>query len=150
MMPGEPATWSEDGSGDYDDPMWDPFWQAAIDLGLPLGFHILTSRASAFESRPRVRGSTDSLRLSAVFKTSWALSSTAGYLNGTLTSRWCVLRLMLAGCRTTCIEWITHGSDIGTGWRQASNYSGCRRSTSQSTFTPHSKTTGRRFVSPSR
>ncbi|MEC8502236.1 MAG: amidohydrolase, partial [Actinomycetota bacterium] len=22
MMPGEPATWSEDGSGDYDDPMW--------------------------------------------------------------------------------------------------------------------------------
>lgn len=53
MMPGEPATWSEDGSGDYDDPMWDPFWQAAIDLGLPLSFHILTSRASAFESRPR-------------------------------------------------------------------------------------------------
>ncbi|MFZ8821610.1 MAG: amidohydrolase family protein [Ilumatobacteraceae bacterium] len=53
MMPGEPATWSEDGSGAYDDPMWDPFWQAAIDLGLPLSFHILTSRASAFESRPR-------------------------------------------------------------------------------------------------
>ena len=148
MMPGEPATWSEDGSGDYDDPMWDPFWQAAIDLGLPLVF--IFSRLGPAHSRvAAVRGSTDSLRLS-VFKTSWALSSTAGYLNGTLTSRWCVLRLMLAGCRTTCIEWITHGSDIGTGWRQASNYSGCRRSTSQSTFTPHSKTTGRRFVSPSR
>jgi len=53
MMPGEPATWAEDGSGDYDDPMWDSFWEAAIDLGLPLSFHILTSRASAFESRPR-------------------------------------------------------------------------------------------------
>jgi predicted TIM-barrel fold metal-dependent hydrolase len=53
MMPGEPATMAEDGSGDYDDPMWDSFWEAAIDLGLPLSFHILTSRASAFESRPR-------------------------------------------------------------------------------------------------
>ncbi len=53
MMPGEPATLADDGSGDFDDPMWDPFWEAAIDLGLPLSFHILTSRTSAFESRPR-------------------------------------------------------------------------------------------------
>ncbi len=53
MMPGEPATLHDDGSGDYDDPMWDPFWEAAIDLGLPLSFHILTSRSSAFGMRPR-------------------------------------------------------------------------------------------------
>lgn len=53
MMPGEPATLADDGSGDFDDPMWDPFWEAAVDLGLPLSFHILTSRTSAFESRPR-------------------------------------------------------------------------------------------------
>ncbi len=53
MMPGEPATLQSDGSGDYDDPMWDPFWEAAIAHGLPLSFHILTSRSSAFEARPR-------------------------------------------------------------------------------------------------
>lgn len=53
MMPGEPGTLAEDGSGDYDDPMWDPFWEAAVDLGLPLSFHILTSRHSAFNGRPR-------------------------------------------------------------------------------------------------
>lgn len=38
MMPGEPST-----DFDYDDRAFDPFWQAAIDLGLPLSFHILTS-----------------------------------------------------------------------------------------------------------
>ena len=40
MMPGVPG-----GDADYDDPVWDPFWEAAIDLGLPLSFHILTTRA---------------------------------------------------------------------------------------------------------
>ena len=53
MMPGEPGTLGADGEGDYDDPMWDPFWQAAIDLGLPLSFHILTSRTSLFDGKPR-------------------------------------------------------------------------------------------------
>jgi len=42
MMPGMASCHSD---GDYDDPRWDPFWQAAIDLGLPLSFHILTSGA---------------------------------------------------------------------------------------------------------
>ncbi len=49
MMPGEPGT-----EEDYDDPIWDPFWQAAIDLGLPLSFHILTSKHSSLGSgKPR-------------------------------------------------------------------------------------------------
>ncbi|MDX2380924.1 MAG: amidohydrolase family protein [Acidimicrobiia bacterium] len=46
MMPGEPGI-----EQDYDDPAWDPFWQAAIDLGLPLSFHILTTRGSNFRAR---------------------------------------------------------------------------------------------------
>ncbi len=41
MMPGNPGT-----EFDYDDPQWDPFWQAAIDLQLPLSWHILTTRES--------------------------------------------------------------------------------------------------------
>jgi len=41
MMPGYPQV------EDYDSPIYDPFWEAAIDLGLPLSFHILTSREDA-------------------------------------------------------------------------------------------------------
>jgi predicted TIM-barrel fold metal-dependent hydrolase len=41
MMPGNPQV------EDYDSPIYDPFWVAAIDLGLPLSFHILTSRDDA-------------------------------------------------------------------------------------------------------
>ncbi len=40
MLPGVAACHAE---GDYDHPRWDPFWRAAIALGLPLSFHILTS-----------------------------------------------------------------------------------------------------------
>ncbi len=38
MMPGHP------GVEDYDSPRYDGFWEAAIDIGLPLSFHILTTR----------------------------------------------------------------------------------------------------------
>lgn len=38
MMPGFP------GIEDYDSPIYDPFWEAAVDLQLPLSWHILTSR----------------------------------------------------------------------------------------------------------
>jgi predicted TIM-barrel fold metal-dependent hydrolase len=39
MMPGHPAV------EDYDSPVYDAFWEAAIELGLPLSFHILTTKA---------------------------------------------------------------------------------------------------------
>jgi predicted TIM-barrel fold metal-dependent hydrolase len=45
MMPGNPAV------ADYDDPMYAPVWEAAIDLGLPLSFHILTSQSDTFKTR---------------------------------------------------------------------------------------------------
>jgi predicted TIM-barrel fold metal-dependent hydrolase len=38
MMPGVPAV------EDYDSPIYDAFWEAAIELELPLSFHILTTR----------------------------------------------------------------------------------------------------------
>ena len=41
MMPGNPAV------EDYDSPSYDAFYQTAIELGLPLSFHILTTRDSA-------------------------------------------------------------------------------------------------------
>ncbi|MEZ4330294.1 MAG: amidohydrolase family protein [Myxococcota bacterium] len=37
MLPGDPTV------EDYDHPCYDPFWEAAVDLGLPIHFHILTS-----------------------------------------------------------------------------------------------------------
>jgi predicted TIM-barrel fold metal-dependent hydrolase len=39
MMPGDP------GQEDYDSTIYDDFWRAAIDLELPLSFHILTTRS---------------------------------------------------------------------------------------------------------
>jgi predicted TIM-barrel fold metal-dependent hydrolase len=39
MLPCDPAT-----EFDYDDRRFDPLWQAAVDLQLPLSFHILTSQ----------------------------------------------------------------------------------------------------------
>ena len=45
MMPGEPGT-----PFDYDDPQFDPLWEAAVDLGMPLSFHILTSRSSGLNA----------------------------------------------------------------------------------------------------
>ncbi len=38
MMPGEPK------EADYDSPIYDPLWRAAVELDLPLSFHILTSK----------------------------------------------------------------------------------------------------------
>jgi predicted TIM-barrel fold metal-dependent hydrolase len=40
MMPGNPAT-----EFDYDDPAFDPLWRAAVELELPISFHILTTAA---------------------------------------------------------------------------------------------------------
>lgn len=54
MMPGDPAV------EDYDSPAYDRFWEAAIDLGLPLSFHILTTRGE------NVRGPKMSQFLSVV------------------------------------------------------------------------------------
>ncbi len=51
MMPGEP------GQEDYDSPIYGPFYEAAIDLGLPLSFHILTSRRDHGGARgPKLNG----------------------------------------------------------------------------------------------
>ncbi len=53
MMPGDPCT-----DYDYDDPAFDELWEAASDLELPLGFHILTSKkdTKAFAGKPTFRG----------------------------------------------------------------------------------------------
>ncbi len=48
MMPGTPGT-----EQDYDDPIWAPFWEAAVELGLPLSFHILTARGQGWRG-PRL------------------------------------------------------------------------------------------------
>ena len=47
MMPGNP------GVSDYDDPIYAPFFEAAIDLQMPLSFHILTSKGDVVGTPPR-------------------------------------------------------------------------------------------------
>ncbi len=49
MMPGNPAV------ADYHDPIYDPFYEAAVELGFPLSFHILTSSQDQRKARgPRL------------------------------------------------------------------------------------------------
>jgi predicted TIM-barrel fold metal-dependent hydrolase len=43
MLPGIPSL------EDYDHPIYDPLWEAAIGLDLPVSFHILTTKGSNFE-----------------------------------------------------------------------------------------------------
>jgi predicted TIM-barrel fold metal-dependent hydrolase len=47
MMPGNPA------QEDYDSPIYDKVWETAIELELPLSFHILTDRNYAFQAKTR-------------------------------------------------------------------------------------------------
>ena len=47
MMPGNPQV------ADYDDPMYGPFFEAAIDMQMPLSFHILTSKGDVVGAPPR-------------------------------------------------------------------------------------------------
>ncbi|HEY5153954.1 MAG TPA: amidohydrolase family protein [Acidimicrobiales bacterium] len=49
MMPGLP------GVEDYDSPIYDDFYQAAVDLGLPLSFHILTGPSGKVRG-PKING----------------------------------------------------------------------------------------------
>jgi len=44
MLPGEPAI------EDYDHPVYDAFWEAAVEIGLPVSFHILTGGAGGIAS----------------------------------------------------------------------------------------------------
>ena len=48
MMPGNPAC------EDYDSELYNPVWEAAIELELPLSFHILTTRNEAPVRGPRI------------------------------------------------------------------------------------------------
>jgi predicted TIM-barrel fold metal-dependent hydrolase len=51
MLPGNPAV------EDYHSTAYDPFWEAAIEIGLPLSFHILTTRGDSFQARgPAMNG----------------------------------------------------------------------------------------------
>jgi predicted TIM-barrel fold metal-dependent hydrolase len=48
MMPGDPAV------DDYDSTAYDGFWEAAVELELPLSFHILTTRETSPTRGPRM------------------------------------------------------------------------------------------------
>jgi predicted TIM-barrel fold metal-dependent hydrolase len=47
MMPGNPAL------EDYDSKIYDRFYDAAVEIGMPLSFHILTSQSDGFSGRTR-------------------------------------------------------------------------------------------------
>jgi predicted TIM-barrel fold metal-dependent hydrolase len=50
MMPGQPV------HEDYDSQDYDPVWRAAVELRLPLSFHVLTTRETSPVRGPRLNG----------------------------------------------------------------------------------------------
>jgi predicted TIM-barrel fold metal-dependent hydrolase len=57
MMPGDP------GESDYDDLIYDPLWEAAVELDLPLSFHILTTKGTTFQGRgPKINAFQNIMR----------------------------------------------------------------------------------------
>ena len=66
---------------DYHHPDYDPFYEAVVDMGLPLSFHILTSRRDMVRDyRGQINHSKPS---SVVIKTSSGRSSSAVCSSGT-------------------------------------------------------------------
>ena len=53
MLPGFAACHTD---GDFDDHRWDPLWDAAVDLDLPLSFHILTTGSEDITASWKFRG----------------------------------------------------------------------------------------------
>lgn len=59
MMPGEPHL------SDYDDPIYDPLWAAAVDLDMPISFHISTGKKHRLvddHRGPRINGMMSVIR----------------------------------------------------------------------------------------
>ena len=65
MMPGNP------GFKDYDDRVYDEFYEAAVEMKMPLSFHILTSKSDNIANPSVVPRSTAFWRLSADARIFW-------------------------------------------------------------------------------
>jgi predicted TIM-barrel fold metal-dependent hydrolase len=65
MMPGEPCT-----EVDYDDDSFDPLWEAAVALEMPLSFHILTAKSDVktFSGQAPHRGKAKANYLHALIR----------------------------------------------------------------------------------
>ena len=134
MMPGNPGT-----EFDYDDPQWDPFWQAAIDLQLPLSWHILTTRESGRPRGPKANSFMTIIRANQD-------------IMGTLVFGGVFERN--EGLKVVCVEadagWVPHymyrmdhaQSDTATGCHLDKSYQSYLASISVSTSTPLFRTTG--------
>ena len=110
MMPGNP------GEKDYDDPIYDPFWEAAVALELPLSWHILTSSGDNSLAKPRgpklngflaiIRGCQDIMGMLVFSRRVRAPS------RGCASS---ASRPTPAGRRISCTAWTTPTSATATG-----------------------------------
>ena len=125
------------------------FWEAAIELGLPLSFHILTDRNYAFGARvrgPAMNGFLhDRARLPGHHGDARPRRRVRAPPGAARSS---ASRPTPAGCPTTCTGWTTPTSATATGSRPARSSRSSRRSTSARTSTRPSRTTGWRSRSP--
>ena len=133
MMPGNPVV------EDYDSPVYDEFWDAAIELGLPLSFHILTTRDTTPTRGPRMNAFLSVIR---------GCQEIMGMLVlGGVFERHPKLRVV---CVEADAGWVPHymyrmdhaWKRHATGSRPARRSRACRRNGSPSASTQRSRTTG--------
>jgi predicted TIM-barrel fold metal-dependent hydrolase len=104
MFPMDPGTDFE-----YDDPQFDPVWQASIDLKLPICFHILTSKkeaktiVEAFKNAEKNRGRNMSFFHHTLIRANQDLIST--FVWGRVFERFPKLRLV---CAEADAGWVPH------------------------------------------
>ena len=141
MLPGMPP------QGDYDDPMYDEFWDAIVDLGLPPSFHILTSKNE--EPFGKVRGP----RLNTFMTILRANQDIIGVMIfGAVFERHPRLRIVCveadAGWAPHWMYRADHAYDRHRNWLTAGSCRGRRASSSASTCISRSRTTGSRSAWP--
>ena len=131
----------QSGVEDYDSPVYDDFWEAAIELGLPLSFHILTTRDDARPTRgPKMNAlPLHHPRLPGHHRHAGARRRLRAPPEAAASS---ASRPTPAGCRTTCTAWTTPTSVTATGCPPGRRSRSCRPSTSPRTSTRRSRTTG--------